>query len=85
MAVRAYNAGDYRHALTLYERSALMAPRGSVTSVYSRYEALRISRALGLDERAREHARILRDLLRESGMEPSLPEGVSIDSLGGGD
>ncbi len=85
MAVRAYNAGDYRHALTLYERSALLAPRGSVTSVYSRYEALRISRALGMEDRAREHARILGELLRESGMEPPLREAMSIDSLGGGD
>ena len=85
MAVRAYSMGDYPHALTLYERSALLAPRGSVTSVYSRYEALRISRALGMEDRAREHARILRELLRESGMESPSQEGASIDSLGGGD
>jgi hypothetical protein len=85
MAVRAYNMGNYRHALTLYERSALAARRGSVTSVYSRYEALRISRALRMDDRAREHARILEELLRESGVEMRGEEGLSIDSLGGRD
>ncbi len=85
MAVRAYNMGDYRHALTLYERSALMAPEGSVTAVYSRYEALRITRALGMDDRAREHARILSELLRESGLEPPVGGRHSIDSLGGRD
>ena len=79
MAARAYNMGEYSRALVLFERSALTSPPGSITALYSRYEALRIARALGMRERAEGHASLLRELMLEEGIEP--PPGVEPDSI----
>jgi hypothetical protein len=86
LAVRAWMAGDPSAALTLYERAALAAPDGSVTAVYSRYGALRAARAMGLRDRARQHAALLAEQLRISGIAPPGEGGArSIDSPEGRD
>lgn len=86
LAVRAWMAEDASRALTLYERSALCASDGTVTAVYSRYGALRAARALGMRDRARQHAVLLAEQLRASGMaHPGQADSARIDSFEGRD
>mgnify|MGYP002394909751 FL=1 len=59
LAVRAYHMEDYELALTLFERAAMTAERGTVVWVQGHSEAARIAEALGYSERARQHRQIL--------------------------
>jgi hypothetical protein len=55
LAARAYNMTDYELALTLYERSALLSPEGSINYVQAHQAAARVARAMGLEETADAH------------------------------
>jgi hypothetical protein len=55
LAVRAYNMGNHRESLNLFERAAMRAEKGSGIYVNAHGEAQRIARALGMTEKAREH------------------------------
>ncbi|MBD3369064.1 hypothetical protein GF402_01720 [Candidatus Fermentibacteria bacterium] len=59
LAVRAYNMGNHREALSIYERAAMSAEEGTAVYFQAHGEAARIARALGMDEKAREHERAL--------------------------
>ena len=62
VAASAYNMGDHEFALTLFERSALASPSGSLNYVESHATAARIARELGLEERAIAHERLIEDM-----------------------
>ena len=65
--VKAYNLGSAPHALFLFEEAAMASPPGTVTSIQAGFMALEISRALGLEERARARALDLARELEEAG------------------
>jgi hypothetical protein len=58
LAARAYNMSDYPLALTLYERSALLSPEGSINYIQAHQAAARVARALGLEEIAESHEQL---------------------------
>lgn len=66
LAVRAYHMEDWDLALELFERSALISPPGSVPWVQGHREAARIAGALGMEERAEQHLR----MLLQAGIDP---------------
>lgn len=59
LAVRAYNMGNHREALSIYERAAMAAEPGTAVYFRAHGEAARIARAVGMKEKAREHERAL--------------------------
>ena len=59
LALRADLMGNQQLALELFERSALTAREGSTVWVQAHREAARLSGSLGLQDRARQHLRIL--------------------------
>jgi hypothetical protein len=65
--VKAYNLGSSSHALFLFEEAARVSPRGTATSIQAGVMALEISRALGLDGRARARALDLARELEDAG------------------
>lgn len=64
-AVRAYNMGNPVLSLTLFEAAAEESPPGTHTSVYARYMAINLSRAMNLEERAARHSAELERELRD--------------------
>lgn len=56
---KAYTLGNYLLSMTLFEDAAEASDPGSSVQMQSRMEAVRIARALGLDERADEQIRLL--------------------------
>jgi hypothetical protein len=73
-AAKAYNMGNYPLALLLFEESASVSPRVTTVSINSRVEALRISRALGLEDRVQLHSRILQQETQRADSVNRLPD-----------
>lgn len=66
-AVKTFHLGNSPLALILFEEAAEVSPYGTITSIQARMMAARLSLALGMEDRAREHALVLEREMDRSG------------------